>query len=272
MWQAFATVFRCKPASFITTAKRRRFADDSQIIRASTLDIVNRVKAALPGVIATMNPNLKITPLLDQSVFVRAAVNGVVREAVIAAGLTALMILVFLGSWRSTLVVVISIPLSILVSIIILSWLGETLNVMTLGGMALAVGILVDDATVEIENIHRNLGQKKRLVQAILDGASQIAVPAFVSTLCICIVFVPVWFITGAARSLFTPLAMSVIFAMLTSYLLSRTLVPTMVHYLLAAEVEMVRWRDRPRRSLHAHANQKNKRRQNEKEFHLAVS
>ena len=177
--------------------------------------------------------------MFDQSVFVRASVNGVVREAIIAAGLTGLMILVFLGSWRSTLIVVISIPLSILVSIIVLYLLGQTLNVMTLGGMALAVGILVDDATVEIENIHRNFGQKKRLVQAIFDGASQIAVPAFVSTLCICIVFVPVVFITGPAKFLFTPLAMAVVFAMLTSYLLSRTLVPTMVHYLLASEVEM---------------------------------
>ncbi len=162
-----------------------------------------------------------------------------IKEAAIAAGLTALMILLFLGSWRSTLIVVVSIPLSILVSIIMLGFLGQTLNVMTLGGMALAVGILVDDATVEIENIHRNLHQRKRLVQAILDGASQIAVPAFVSTICICIVFVPVVFITGAARYLFTPLAMAVVFAMLTSYLLSRTLVPTMVHYLLASEVEM---------------------------------
>src|SRR6202453_1078619 len=133
------------------------------------------------------------------------------------------MILLFLGSWRSTLIVVISIPLSILVSIVTLSFLGQTLNVMTLGGMALAVGILVDDATVEIENIHRNLHQRKHLVQAILDGAEQIAVPAFVSTLCICIVFIPVWFITGAAKSLFVPLAMPVVFAMLTSYLLSRT-------------------------------------------------
>ncbi len=162
-----------------------------------------------------------------------------VKEACIAAGLTALMILLFLGSWRSTLIVMASIPLSILVSIIILWALGETLNVMTLGGMALAVGILVDDATVEIENIHRNLHMRKRLVQAILDGAQQIAVPAFVATLCICIVFVPVVFITGAAKYLFTPLAMAVVFAMMTSYLLSRTLVPTLVHYLLAAEVEM---------------------------------
>jgi multidrug efflux pump subunit AcrB len=206
---------------------------------ASTLDVVNRLKAALPAVEALCPPSLKITTLFDQSIFVRASVTGVEREAAIAAGLTALMILIFLGSWRSTLIVVISIPLSILVSIIVMSWLGQTLNVMTLGGLALAVGILVDDATVEIENIHRNLHQKKRLVQAILDGASQIAVPAFVSTLCICIVFVPVLFISGAAKFLFVPLAMAVVFAMLTSYLLSRTLVPTMVHYLLASEVEI---------------------------------
>lgn len=206
---------------------------------ASTLDVVDRVKTALPQILKTVPPDLKITPLFDQSLFVRAAVEGVVKEAGIAAGLTGLMILLFLGSWRSTLIVVISIPLSILVSIITLWSLGQTLNVMTLGGMALAVGILVDDATVEIENIHRNLHQRKRLVKAILDGASQIAVPAFVSTLCICIVFVPVAFISGAAKHLFTPLAMAVVFAMLTSYLLSRTLVPTMVHYLLAAEVEL---------------------------------
>src|SRR3954463_11628844 len=209
--------------------------------KASTLDIVKRVKEAVPRIYPRL-PNakdLKITPLFDQSVFVRASVMGVVKEAAIAAGLTGLMILLFLGSWRSTLIICISIPLSILVSIICLWALGETLNVMTLGGMALAVGILVDDATVEIENIDRNPPQRKRLVQAILDGASQIAVPAFVSTLCICIVFVPVVFISGAAKYLFTPLSMAVVFAMMTSYLLSRTLVPTMVHYLLAAEVEM---------------------------------
>ena len=208
----------------------------------STLDVVNGIKAKVAELEATLPPTakgLKITPLFDQSVFVKASIAGVLTEAGIAAGLTALMILLFLGSWRSTLVVVISIPLSILVSIIILWFLGQTLNTMTLGGMALAVGILVDDATVEIENIHRNLHMRKRLVQAILDGASQIAIPAFVSTLCICIVFVPVVFISGAARFLFTPLAMSVVFAMMTSYLLSRTLVPTMVHYLLASEVEM---------------------------------
>src|SRR2546423_11662023 len=208
---------------------------------ASTLDIVKRIKEALPKIYPRLPSykELKITPLFDQSVFVRASIMGVVKEAGIAAGLTGLMILLFLGSWRSTLIICISIPLSILVSIICLWALGETLNVMTLGGRALAVGILVDDATVEIENIHRNLHQRKRLVQAILDGASQIAVPAFVSTLCICIVFVPVVFITGPARSLFVPLAMAVVFAMMTSYFLSRTLVPTMVHYLLESEVDL---------------------------------
>jgi len=206
---------------------------------ASTLDIVKRVRERLPAVLATLPADFKVTPLFDQSLFVWASVKGVLFEGVTAAILTALMILVFLGSLRSTLIVCISIPLSILVSIIVLGFLGQTLNVMTLGGMALAVGILVDDATVEIENIHRNLHQGKRLVQAILDGAQQIALPAFVSTLCICIVFVPVVFLTGAARSLFTPLAMAVVFAMLTSYLLSRTLVPTMVHYLLAGEVQL---------------------------------
>jgi multidrug efflux pump subunit AcrB len=206
---------------------------------ASTLDIVRRIKEALPKIYPRLPSykELKITPLFDQSPFVRASIMGVVKEALIAAGLTGLMILLFLGSWRSTLIICISIPLSILVSIICLWSLGQTLNVMTLGGMALAVGILVDDATVEIENIHRNLHQRKRLVQAILDGAAQIAVPAFVSTLCICIVFVPVVFITGPAKSLFVPLGMAVVFAMMTSYFLSRTLVPTMVHYLLESEV-----------------------------------
>ncbi len=204
---------------------------------ASTLDIVSRVRGFLPRVAATLPPELKITPLFDQSVFVRAALNGVVREAALAAGLTALMILLFLGSWRSTLIVALSIPLSILCSILILAALGQTLNVMTLGGLALAVGILVDDATVEIENIHRNLAEGKPLVKAILDGAQQIAVPAFVSTLAICIVFVPVVFLTGAAKSLFTPLGMAVVFAMLASYLLSRTLIPTLVQYLLRSEI-----------------------------------
>jgi CzcA family heavy metal efflux pump len=206
---------------------------------ASTLDIVERVKVALPKIAAGLPPELKISLLFDQSIFVRAALNGVVREAVIAATLTALMILLFLGSWRSTVIVAISIPLSILTSIIVLKLFGQTLNTMTLGGLGLAVGILVDDATVEIENIHRNLSQGKEIEPAILDGASQIAVPAFVSTLAICIVFVPVVFLSGAAKSLFTPLGMAVVFAMLASYLLSRTLVPTMVKFLLASEVEM---------------------------------
>src|SRR5262249_28498312 len=173
----------------------------------------------------------------------RAAINGVVREAVIAACLTGLMILLFLGSWRSTLIVVTSIPLSILSSIIILSFLGETLNIMTLGGLALAVGILVDDATVEIENTHRNMEMGKPIFKAILDGAQQVATPAFVSTLSIGIVFVSVMFLTGAAKSLFTPLAMAVVFAMLPSYLLSRTLVPTLVRYLLPSEAALYRAR-----------------------------
>ena len=208
---------------------------------ASTLDIVNGIKSRLPYVMATLPESLRATLLSDQSIFVSGAIHGVLVEAAIAAGLTGLMILLFLGSWRSTLIVVISIPLSILVSIIILNQMGQTLNVMTLGGMALAVGILVDDATVEIENIHRNLHLGKSIVPAILDGAEQIATPAFVATLCICIVFVPVTFITGAARSLFTPMALAVVFAMLTSYLLSRTLVPTMVQYFLSAEADMYR-------------------------------
>ncbi|MCU1274879.1 MAG: AcrB/AcrD/AcrF family multidrug efflux protein, partial [Bryobacterales bacterium] len=176
-----------------------------------------------------------------QSVFVKAAISGVLKEAVSAALLTALMILLFLGSWRSTLIVCISIPLSILTSLAILHLLNETINVMTLGGLALAVGILVDDATVEIENIHRNLGQGKPILRAILDGAQQIAVPAFVSTLCICIVFVPVIFLTGAAKYLFTPLALAVVLAMAASYILSRTLVPTMVKYLVRSEVARYR-------------------------------
>jgi multidrug efflux pump subunit AcrB len=207
--------------------------------QASTLDIVNDIKAALPHVMASMPPGLEIKPLFDQSLFVRSAMTGVVREAAIAAGLTALMILLFLGSWRSTLIVCMSIPLSILTSCIILWSFGYTLNVMTLGGMALAVGILVDDATVEIENVHRNMGMAKPLTRAILDGAQQIAVPAFVSTLAICIVFVPVLLLTGPAKFLFTPLALAVVFAMLMSYFLSRTLIPTMVHYMLGVEIEV---------------------------------
>ncbi|HWL86452.1 MAG TPA: efflux RND transporter permease subunit [Polyangiaceae bacterium] len=205
---------------------------------ASTLDVVSRIRDMLPTTLARLPKELKVSLLFDQSIFVRAAVSGVVKEACITAGLTAIMLLVFLGSWRSTIIVVVSIPLSILVSIIVLSFLGQTLNVMTLGGMSLAVGILVDDATVTIENMHRQMAMKKPIVQSILDGASEIAVPAFVSTLCICIVFVPVAFITGAAKSLFSPLALAVVFAMLTSYFLSRTLVPTLVRYLLAGEAE----------------------------------
>src|ERR1700733_14096261 len=209
--------------------------------QASTLDIVNKVKAALPRIEAAMPPELKIRQLFDQSLFVRASINGVVREAAIAALLTGLMILLFLGSWRSTVIVCISIPLSILTSLIILKLMGHTINVMTLGGLALAVGILVDDATVEIENTHRNLAMKKPLVRAVLDGAQQIAIPAFVSTLSICIVFAPVLLLTGAAKYLFTPLALAVVFAMLASYMLSRTLIPTMVHYMLKPEVDMYR-------------------------------
>ncbi|MGA7413393.1 MAG: efflux RND transporter permease subunit, partial [Bryobacteraceae bacterium] len=207
--------------------------------KASTLAIVNAVKAALPNILANVTPALKVVALADQSLFVRASIQGVVREALIAAGLTGLMILLFLGSWRSTLIVCISIPLSILTSISILNLLGETINVMTLGGLALAVGILVDDATVEIENTHRNLALRKPLLRAVLDGAQQIAVPTFVATLSICIVFVPVLLLTGTARYLFTPLAMAVVFAMLASYFLSRTLVPTMVAYLLKSEVHL---------------------------------
>ncbi|HEY8997102.1 MAG TPA: efflux RND transporter permease subunit, partial [Edaphobacter sp.] len=217
---------------------------------ASTLDIVKRVRERLPIIQAGLTKDLHIDLQFDQSIFVRAALEGVVREAVIAASLTALMILLFLGSWRSTLIVAISIPLSILVSIIVMKFLGQTLNTMTLGGLGLAVGILVDDATVEIENIHRNLGQGKEIETAILDGAAQIAVPAFVSTLAICIVFVPVVFLSGAAKSLFTPLGMAVVFAMMASYLLSRTLVPTMVKFLLSSEVEM--YQDHESESAHA--------------------
>ena len=207
--------------------------------RASTLSIVNAVKARLPGILAGLPPELHVRQLFDQSLFVRASIIGVVREAAIAAFLTAIMILLFLGSWRSTIIVCISIPLSILTSLAILSLLGETINVMTLGGMALAVGILVDDATVELENTHRNMAMKKPLVRAVLDGAQQIAAPAFVSTLSICIVFVPVLLLVGAAKFLFTPLALAVVFAMLASYLLSRTLIPNMVHFMLKPEVKL---------------------------------
>jgi multidrug efflux pump subunit AcrB len=200
---------------------------------SSTLDIISRIKEELPVIQKGLPPQLQIHYLNDQSIFVRAAIKGVVREALIAALLTAAMILLFLGSWRSTIIIAVSIPLSILTSLVVLSALGQTINIMTLGGFALAVGILVDDATVEVENINRNIAMDKEILVAILDGASQIAVPAFVSTLAICIVFVPMFFLTGVARHLFIPLAEAVSFAMLASYLLSRTLVPTMARYLL---------------------------------------
>ena len=203
---------------------------------ASTLDVVKGIRGLLPRVAQTLPPELKILPLADQSIFVRGAVNGVIREAVIAACLTGLMILLFLGSWRSTLIIAVSIPLSILVSVLCLSALGQTINIMTLGGLALAVGMLVDDATVEIENTNRNLAMGKPTMQAILDGAQQIAVPALVSTLCICIVFLPMFFLSGVTRYLFVPLAEAVVFAMLASYLLSRTLVPTLVMFMLNAK------------------------------------
>ena len=203
---------------------------------ASTIDVVKGVRQILPRVAQTLPPNLKIQPLSDQSIFVRASINGVIREAILAAALTGLMILIFLGSWRSTLIIAISIPLSILTSIIVLSFLHQTINIMTLGGLALAVGILVDDATVTIENIERHLEEGAELHDGILEGAAQIAVPALVSTLCICIVFLPMFFLSGVARYLFVPLAEAVIFAMLASYILSRTLVPTMAMYLLKAK------------------------------------
>jgi CzcA family heavy metal efflux pump len=200
---------------------------------ASTLDVVQGVKDLLPSIEKTLPPALKIQELADQSFFVRAAINGVVREAIIAACLTGIMILIFLGSWRSTLIIAVSIPLSILVSICALSAIHQTINIMTLGGLALAVGILVDDATVTIENIERYLEEGHDLHTAILEGAAQIAVPALVSTLCICIVFLPMFFLSGVAKYLFVPLAEAVVFAMLASYVLSRTLVPTMAMYLL---------------------------------------
>jgi CzcA family heavy metal efflux pump len=200
---------------------------------SSTLDIIANVRAQLPSILAQLPPALRLTPIADQSIFVRGAISGVVREAIIAACLTAAMILIFLGSWRSTLIIAVSIPLSIICSLLMLAALGETINIMTLGGLALAVGILVDDATVEIENINRNLEEGKEVEDAILTGAAQIAVPAFVSTISICIVFVPMFFLGGVARYLFVPLAEAVVFAMLASYFLSRTIVPTMAKYLL---------------------------------------
>jgi CzcA family heavy metal efflux pump len=218
---------------------------------ASTLDVIAGVYKLLPSVQASLPLHVDMHPLSDQSLFVKASINGVVREGAIAACLTGLMILVFLGSWRSTLIIVVSIPLAVLCSLIVLSAIGETINIMTLGGLALAVGILVDDATVEVENINRNLDQGKEIIQAILDGASQIAVPALVSTLSICIVFVPMFLLSGVARYLFVPLAEAVVFAMLASYLLSRTLVPTMARYLLVEQTEEER-RERIERSRNA--------------------
>ncbi|MCW5802772.1 MAG: efflux RND transporter permease subunit [Deltaproteobacteria bacterium] len=213
---------------------------------SSTLDIVEGIKQLLPQVTAGLPPALEVKPLADQSVFVRAAISGVVREALIAAGLTALMILLFIGSARSTLIIATSIPLAILSSITAFFALGQTINIQTLGGLALAVGILVDDATVEVENINRQAALGKPIIQAILDGAQEIATPALVATLSICIVFVPMFFLTGVAKYLFVPLAMAVVFAMLASYLLSRTLVPTMARYLLRGEEHGT---DRPTRN-----------------------
>ena len=200
---------------------------------ASTIDIVTKTRQLLPRVAQTLPPELRIQPLTDQSIFVRGAVNGVVREAIIAAALTGLMILLFLGSWRSTVIIAISIPLSILSSVIALSFLHQTINIMTLGGLALAVGILVDDATVTIENIERHFEEGADLHDGILEGAAQIAIPALVSTMCICIVFLPMFFLKGVPKFLFIPLAEAVIFAMIASYILSRTLVPTLAMFLL---------------------------------------
>lgn len=204
----------------------------------STLQIIGNVKKKVPGILSGLPPALRIHFLSDQSIFVRASIDDVIREGAIAASLTALMILIFLGNWRSTLIIAVSIPLSVLASIIVLSALGQTINIMTLGGLALAVGILVDDATVAIENINRNIDLGKELVQAIIDGSAEIATPALVSTLSICIVFVPMFFLSGVARYLFVPLAEAVVFAMLASYVLSRTLVPTMARYLLVEQSE----------------------------------
>ncbi len=205
---------------------------------ASTLDVISGIKSILPRIAATVPPQLKMSPLADQSIFVKGAISGVVREALIAACLTAFMILMFLGNWRSTIIIATSIPLAILCSIIALSLIGQTINIMTLGGLALAVGILVDDATVEVENINRNreLHPDQTMDEVVLDSAIQIATPAFVSTLSICIVFAPMFLLSGVARYLFLPLAEAVVFAMLASYLLSRTIVPTMAKYLLQHE------------------------------------
>jgi CzcA family heavy metal efflux pump len=226
------------PSALLTVIKNGAF---------STITIVNQVKAALPRIKAGLPSGLTITPLFDQSILVKASIQDVVQEGVTAALLTAIMILIFLGSWRSTLIVCTSIPLAILTSLAALSALGESINIMSLGGLALAVGMLVDDATVEIENTHRNLAASKiPLGAAILNSAEQVAVPAMVSTLCICIVFVPVTLLSGAAKYIFTPLALAVVFAMMASYLLSRTLVATMMHFLLPSEAPLYQGGDSP--------------------------
>src|SRR6185437_7217860 len=203
---------------------------------ASTLDVVNRVRAALPAIQKAAPPGMQIHMLFDQSVFVQQAIASVLREGAIAAGLTALMILLFLGSWRSTLIVMVSIPLSILSSLAVLAALGQTINTMTLGGLALAVGILVDDSTVAIENTHRLFEEGVEFDQAVLEGSAGIALPTLVSTLAICSVFVSVFFLQGAARYLFTPLGQSVVFAMIASYVISRTLTPIIIRLLLRSE------------------------------------
>jgi multidrug efflux pump subunit AcrB len=192
---------------------------------ASTLDVVSRIKTMLPTLLPLLPEGIDVTLLADQSIFVKQAITGVIHEALLAGGLTALMLLLFLGNWRTTVIVAISIPLSIFTSLIVLYLIGQTINIMTLGGLALAVGILVDDATVTIENIERHLHMGKGLYEAVMDGAGEIAIPTFVATLCICIVFVPMFFLGGVARYLFVPLAQAVSFAMLASYVLSRTLV-----------------------------------------------
>src|SRR5580658_3570007 len=206
----------------------------------STLDIIAGVKQKVVDFKDSLPDNLKVGFVGDQSLFVRGAINGVVREGIIAALLTSVMILLFLGSWRSTIIIATSIPLAVMGSIIMLAAIGETLNIMTLGGLALAVGILVDEATVTIENINYHLEQGKEVEEAILDGANQIVVPAFVSLLCICIVFVPMFFLSGIARFLFVPMAEAVMFAMIASFVLSRTLVPTMAMYLLRPHADEV--------------------------------
>jgi multidrug efflux pump subunit AcrB len=221
--------------------RRAAYLEVLKFGKASTIAVVNQIRKLLPQAQNSIPSDIKLNVVQDQSVYVRHAISGVIREGVLAACLTALMILLFLGSWRSTVIVAISIPLSILTSIIVLWALGQTINIQSLGGLALAVGILVDDATVEIENVHRNMSQGKNLLQAIIDGASQVAVPAVVASVSICIVFVPIFFLSGASAALFRPLALAVIFAILASYLLSRTLVPSMVHHMLDREIEMYR-------------------------------